>query len=337
MDIATPYLVFLADATDPRSAKTAFGIRDWRPDWVAGQHRLPGATVDLGLPDLTPSAAAAQGAKTLVIGTTSSGGYLPEAWYPTLIDALEAGLDIASGMHAKLADAAPIAEAATRLGRTLFDVRHTARTFATGTGRKRTGKRLLTVGTDCAVGKKYSALAIAQAMVQRGATAEFRATGQTGILIARRGVAMDAVVSDFISGAAEWLSPDNDPDHWDIIEGQGSLFHAAFAAVTVGLLHGSQPDWFVVCHEAGRTTDRHLGFTLPTIGDVIDLTVRVGRLTNPAIACAGLSVNTHAMDDAQATDYLAGLSREYGLPACDPLRTGVAALVEPLLARGTAP
>src|SRR5690606_10109210 len=124
---------------------------------------------------------------------------------------------------------------ARRNGRKLFDVRHSAQRFDTGKGTRRPGRRLLTVGTDCSVGKKYAALALETAMRARGLDADFRATGQTGILISGRGVAVDAVVSDFISGAAEWLSPSADPGHWDVIEGQGSLFHPSFAGVTLGL------------------------------------------------------------------------------------------------------
>ena len=125
--------------------------------------------------------------------------------------------------------------------------------FKVGTGEKRAGKRLLTVGTDCAVGKKYTALAIEKTLRARGVDANFRATGQTGIFISGRGIAIDSVIADFIAGAAEWLSPANQPEHWDIIEGPGSLFNPAYAGVTLGLVHGSQPDALVICHDARRT------------------------------------------------------------------------------------
>ena len=141
-----------------------------------------------------------------------------------------------------------------------------------------TGLRLLTVGTDCSVGKKYTALALEKEMRARGLAADFRATGQTGVFISGRGVAIDAVVADFISGAAEWISPAAEPDHWDVVEGQGSLFHPSFSGVTLGLLHGAQPDAFVVCHEPTRTHMRGVKHTLPSIRDVIDLTVACGRL-----------------------------------------------------------
>ena len=206
-------------------------------------------------------------------------------------------------------------------------------TFATGKGIKRPGRRLLTVGTDCSVGKKYAALALEREMTARGYKAEFRATGQTGILISGRGVAIDAVVADFISGAAEWLTPANDPDHWDVVEGQGSLFHPSFAGVTLGLLHGSQPDAFVVCHEPTRQTMRGVEHPLPSIEDVIDATIRAGRLTNQAIQCIGIAINTEALEDTAARDLLAVTSRAHRLPAVDPIRTGVGPLIDALAAR----
>jgi uncharacterized NAD-dependent epimerase/dehydratase family protein len=203
-------------------------------------------------------------------------------------------------------------------------------TFATGKGIKRPGRRLLTVGTDCSVGKKYTALALEREMIARGYKADFRATGQTGIFISGRGVAIDAVVADFISGAAEWLTPSNAPDHWDVVEGQGSLFHPSFAGVTLGLLHGSQPDAFVVCHEPTRRKMRGVEHPLPTIQEVIDATIKAGRLTNQAIQCIGIAVNTEALDEAAARAVLAATGKAHGLACVDPIRTGVAPLVDAL-------
>jgi uncharacterized NAD-dependent epimerase/dehydratase family protein len=193
------------------------------------------------------------------------------------------------------------------------------------TGRKRTGKRLLTVGTDCALGKKYTALAIAAAFRRRGLRVDFRATGQTGIIIAGGGLPMDAVVADFEAGAAEMLSPDAAPDHWDVIEGQGSLFHPAYAAVSLGLLHGSQPDAFVLCHEPGRKSlIGYPDFPTPGLAEAIDLHCRMGALTNPAIRCAGISLNTSALEPARAAAVMDETARSFGLPVADPLRGGVA-------------
>jgi uncharacterized NAD-dependent epimerase/dehydratase family protein len=250
--IAAPYVIFVGDATDEVVAKTAFGIVEWRRADCLAQSRLPGGTIDLGLPQMSPAEATAKGARILVIGIAPPGGGLPQHWVETLAGALESGLDIASGLHVRLDSIPALAAAAPRNGRKLINVRIPTRSFAVGTGLKRPGKRLLTVGTDCSVGKKYTALAIHRMLAERGLPATFRATGQTGILISGGGIAVDAIVADFVSGAAEWLSPAAPHDHWDIIEGQGSLFHPSYAAVTLGLLHGSQPDVFVVCHEANR-------------------------------------------------------------------------------------
>ncbi|MEO9877201.1 MAG: NAD-dependent epimerase/dehydratase family protein, partial [Anderseniella sp.] len=158
-------------------------------------------------------------------------------------------------------------------------------------------------------------------------------TGQTGVLISGRGIALDAVVADFISGAAEWISPANDDDHWDCVEGQGSLFHPAFAGVSLGLLHGSQPDAFVVCHEPTRTNMRGVEHPLPTIQQVIDRNIEDGSLTNPDIQCVGICVNTQKLSDTEAKDYLAKLESKYGLPCVDPIRTGMAPIVDEIQKR----
>ncbi len=338
MQINHPYLMFLGDVPDQLAAKTAQGVADWRPDWCLGQLRLPGCKADLGIPDMTIGQAVNAGAKTMVVGVVNAGGTLPDHWVDTIVEAIGAGLDIASGLHIRLGSRPAIREAAERHGRSLFDVRHSDRTFATGKGTKRTGMRLLTVGTDCSAGKKYTSLALEAGMRAAGFDADFRATGQTGILISGRGVAIDAVVADFISGAAEWISPDAAPDHWDLVEGQGSLFHPSFAGVSLGLLHGSQPDAFVVCHEPTRRTMRGVAAPLPTIRQVIDLTIECGRLTNPAIRCTGIAVNTQALDEAAARALLEETSRAHGgLPATDPVRFGVEPLVERIVSEFGAP
>lgn len=332
MEITKPYVLFLGDAKDQLAAKTASGVVDWRKDWCVGQIRMPACKADVGLPDVDIAGAIEKGAKTLVIGVVSPGGALPDHWIDEIVKAIEAGLDVASGLHMRLRDFPAIAEAAKANGRQLFDVRHSTERFATGQGTKRPGKRVLTVGTDCSVGKKYAALALEAEMKARGLDVDFRASGQTGVLIAGRGVAIDAVVADFISGAAEWLTPAADPDHWDVVEGQGSLFHPSFAGVTLGLLHGSQPDAFIVCHEPTRTTMRNVEHPLPTIGQVIDATVAAGRLTNPAIRCVGISINTFALPEAEALAALDKASAEYGLPASDPVRFGTGVIVDRLVA-----
>ena len=333
MDVAKPYLLFLGDVPDQLAAKTAQGVVDWRPDWCLGQLRLPGCKADCDIPDMSIEQGIAAGARTMVVGVVNAGGVLPEHWVGAIVQALDAGLDVATGLHKRLGSVPEIADAAARNGRKLHDLRFTDQTFQTGKGSKRPGLRLLTVGTDCSVGKKYAALALERAMAARGLKAEFRATGQTGVLIAGRGVAIDAVVADFIAGAAEWLTPANEPDHWDVVEGQGSLFHPSFAGVTLGLLHGAQPDAFVVCHEPTRTRMRGVAHPLPSIGEVIERTILEGRLTNPAIQCIGIAVNTEALDEAAALQLLHDTGMKYGLPSVDPIRTGVEPIVDELLRR----
>jgi uncharacterized NAD-dependent epimerase/dehydratase family protein len=177
----------------------------------------------------------------------------------------------------------------------------------------------------------YTALACEKEMRARGLKAEFRATGQTGIFIAGQGVSIDAVVADFISGAVEWLTPENDADHWDLIEGQGSLYHASYAGVTLGLIHGSQPDALVMCHEPTRPHMRGLPhYKLPDLRSCIDANVAAARLTNSGARCVGLSVNTAALDAAAAERYLKDTEQQYGLPTADPMRTGVGKIVDAL-------
>ena len=331
MEIERPYLVFLGDVPDALAAKTAFGIVDWRRDWCVGQTRLDGCQADTGLVDMSIAEGAAAGAKTMIVGSVNSGGVLPSHWIASIVEALEAGMDVASGLHTRLSSIPDIAAAAERTGRRLTDVRSSTETFKTGNGNKRGGRRLLTVGTDCSVGKKYTALALERDMCKRGLDADFRATGQTGVFISGRGVAIDAVIADFISGAVEWLSPEADPGHWDVIEGQGSLYHPAFAGVSMGLLHGAQPDAFVVCHEPTRKTMRNVTTPIPAIQDVIDLTIRCGQLTNPSIRCVGLAVNTSALDEESAVRTLDELTESFELPATDPIRYGMEPIVDQII------
>ncbi len=331
MTLRTPYLLFLGDAADQLAAKTADGVAYWRPEISKGQFRLPGCKADLGIPDMTIEEAAAAGVGTVIVGVVNRGGVIGESWSAPLVRALELGMDIASGLHQRISDVPVLRETAARLGRVLVDVRHPNREFAVGNGVKRPGKRLLTVGTDCSIGKMFTALALEKEMRARGIKADFRATGQTGIFIAGDGVSIDAVVSDFVSGAVEWLCPANDPDHWDVVEGQGSLFHASYAGVTLGLIHGAQPDALVMCHEPTRRHMRGLpGYKLPDLKLCIGRNVEAAQLTNPAVRCVGVSVNTAAMDAAAARDYLRRTEDELGLPCVDPVRSGVGAIVDHL-------
>lgn len=325
VSLEAPYLIFLGDCPDLMHAKTGAGIVEWRRERCAGQMKFDECPVDLGLPDMTVEVAVASGVRTLVLGVAAVGGAVPDHWLPTLCEFAATGIDIAGGMHTRLNDIPALRDAAASGGARLIDVRVPPTDIPVGDGRKRSGMRVLMLGTDCAVGKKYSALALHREFERRGVKTTFRATGQTGIMIAGEGIPIDAVVSDFVSGAAEILSPDNDADHWDVIEGQGSLLSPAYSAVTLGLLHGSQPDAIVLCHDASRTRvlDAVGDYPIPALDEVIDDALRFARRTNPGCFCAGVSVNTSMMGDFDRDMYLSSLQSELALPCVDPIATGM--------------
>jgi len=331
--IETPYLLFLGDAPDALAAKVAQGIKDWRPEHAVGQYRMPGCNADMKLADMTLAEARAAGAKTLVIGVANRGGLISPAWKKVLIAALEEGFDLASGLHNLLRDEPDLAAVARSCGRVLHDVRVPEVKFPIANGVSRPGKRCLAVGTDCSVGKMYTALAMERVMHERGMKATFRATGQTGILITGNGIPLDAVVADFMAGAVEWLTPGNDPDHWDIIEGQGSLFHVSFSGVTMALVHGGQPDALILSHEPTRPHMRGLpGYGLPSLETLRDTALGLARVANPGCVVAGIAVNSSAMEEAAALDCLAEIETRMGLPAVDPFRQGAGRLVDALQA-----
>ena len=329
--IKKPYVIFVGDETSPVYTKTGSGIAHWDRENCVGQIRLSSEAANLGLPDMSLEEAIAAGAKTLVIGIAVVGGAIPSSMRDVIADALTRGIDVASGTHDRLADDSEFAAVAAKSGARISDVRVPLLGLPVGKGVKRSGKRLLTVGTDCALGKKYTALALAKEMTARGMNASFRATGQTGILISGSGVPIDAVVADFVSGAAETLSPDALETHWDVIEGQGAILHPVYAAVSMGLLMGSQPDAIVVCTDATRTTIAGWpDFPLPSIQEVIDLTLRIGSVVNSDIRVVGISANTSALNESEREQYLARLSEDHGVPAVDSVATGVGSIVDAL-------
>ena len=331
--IPTPYLLFLGDAPDALAAKVAQGIKDWRPENAVGQFRMAGCKADLKLPDMTLAEAKAAGAQTLVIGVANRGGVISQAWKQVLLEAISMGYDIASGLHNLLRDENDLQSAAKVAGVELHDVRVPSVAYPIANGVKRTGKRCLAVGTDCSVGKMYTGLAMDAEMRKRGLKSTFRPTGQTGILITGGGVPLDAVVADFMAGAVEFLTPDNDPDHWDHIEGQGSLFHVSYSGVTMALIHGGQPDALVLAHEPTREHMRGLpGYALPSLEALRDMALPLARIANPDCQVIGVSVNTSGLSEADAIAYLAEVEDRMGLPAADPFRQGAARLVDALLA-----
>lgn len=330
--LAKPYLVFVGDVTDPLDAKTATGFVHWRPDWCAGQLRLPGTTVDLGLPDMSVAEAAARGVSTLLVGVSPLGGGISPAWVTTFIDALDAGMDIVSGLHARISDHPEIARVLASATGEVYELRSPVGPFPLGTPRKRSGKRCLMVGTDCCVGKMFTGLSLDTALRRRGIESRFVATGQTGMMIAEDGLCLDAVPSDFISGCVEVIAPDAPEKSWQIIEGQGSLFHPSFAGLTLGMIHGSQPEAMVLCLIAGE--DAIVDFPsvkLPPLEDIVRRHLEAARLTNSETRFVGVSVNTRSLSQSERADYLVRLGDRLGLPCVDPVATGVGPIVDLLL------
>ena len=330
--IASPYLLYLGSCTDILAVKTARGVAHWRADKCIGERRTTSDAISLGLPELTYAQAAERGARTVILGVANRGGILTDQDREEMLAALNAGLDVASGLHQRLKDQPELAAAAERNGCRLHDVRFAPTTLPVGNGERRAGHRILTVGTDCSVGKMYTSLALEAELKRRGVRCDFRATGQTGILISGEGVPVDGVISDFLSGSVEWLSPARRDGGIDIIEGQGGLFHPSYAGVSLGLLHGAQPDVIVVCDELDRPHMRGLpGRAVPGLLETIEANLEAARVTNPEVVVAGVAVNSSKLQSGDAAARRAELSRRLGLPVEDPVITGVRSITDRIL------
>jgi uncharacterized NAD-dependent epimerase/dehydratase family protein len=330
--IPPPYLLYLGHCDDEFGIKTSRGLATFRREDCVGEWRHDDCPFTLNLPRMDAAQGRAAGAKTLVLGIANAGGQMGEAMVEDALAAIAAGMNVASGLHQRLREEPRLVRAAREMGVTLFDVRDPPANLPVGNGKRRAGNRLLTVGTDCSVGKMYTTLALWQALRQRGVSADFRATGQTGILIAGAGVPLDAVVADFISGAIEVLSPAREDDGWDLIEGQGSLFHPSFAGVSTGLLHGSQPRALVLCHDPSRPHMRGLPhYQLPSLADCLDANLRLARLTSPEVQAVGIALNTAKLDGAEARRLCTATGESLGLPCTDPYRFGAEPIVDWML------
>jgi len=325
-NLKTPYLLFLGHDDNPLAIKISRGIAQWRPDQCVGEY---GRQLTLGLPKMSPQEAVKQGAKTFVVGLTNTTGDISQGWLPDILEAIDAGMDIANGLHQKLSDVEEIRAAADAKGVQLLDVRHEIGKLPIGTGEARSGNRILTVGTDCSVGKMFTALAIEKEMAVQNMNVDFRATGQTGIFIAGQGIPVDAVIADFIAGSVEHLCPANTADHWDVIEGQGSLFNPAYAGVSLGLLHGAQAHILVMCHEAGREQIKDKpGFSIPSMKDCIETNLKMARLTNPEVKLGAISLNCRLVGADMADKLCRELEKEFSVPCFDPMVQGASSFVE---------
>ena len=327
-----PFLLYLGHSTDPVGIKTSRGLADFRRQDCVGEFRYDDCPLTLGLPRMTLAEGAAAGARTLVLGIANSGGTMDPALIDDAAEALDNGMHVVSGLHQRLRDVPRLAELAAAKGLDLIDVRNPPADLKVGTGRPRAGRRVLTVGTDCSVGKMYTTIALAEGLKARGETADFRATGQTGILIAGSGVPLDAVVADFISGAIEQLAPARNDGGWDVIEGQGSLFHPSFAGVSTGLIHGAQAEALVLCHDPARQGMRGLPErTLPGLAECLALNLRMAGLTSPGVRAAGVCLNTSSLAENAARELCESTGTELGLPCTDPVRFGVDKVIDNLL------
>ncbi len=330
--IPAPFLLYLGRTVDPLAIKTSRGVAMFRREDCLGEFRHDESPLTLGLPRLGMAQAVAAGARTMILGIAGPGGRMGADLIGDAAAALEAGMNVASGLHQRLRDQPRLVALAEKKGLSLFDIRDPPADLAVGKGYPRPGRRLLTVGTDCSVGKMYASIALTKAIEARGVAADFRATGQTGILIAGAGIAVDAVVADFISGAIEQLAPARNDTGWDVIEGQGSLFHPSFAGVSLGLLHGAQPEALVLCHEAGRTEMRGIpGRPLPGLAECLERNLEAARLTSPEVRAVGICLNTSAMPPDSARRLCAKTEDELGLPCTDPFAFGVEPIIDRLL------
>lgn len=268
----------------------------------------------------------------LYIGIAPPGGKLPSSWQPIILEAINRGMDVVSGLHDFLNDDHQYVTAAKNSGAHLIDVRSNSyQSIATGARFKRGGLRLLTVGQDCSVGKMVATLEVHQGLIDRGFDSAFLATGQTGIMISGQGIPIDRVIVDFANGAAEQLVLQNQNHSFQLIEGQGSISHPAYSAVTLGLLHGTMPHGLIYCYEAGRQNVKGMtDVQLTPIESQMEAYLIAARLRHPC-SYVGCAVNTRNLSDAAATAEIESLEQQLRLPACDVYREGAEKLVNACL------
>jgi uncharacterized NAD-dependent epimerase/dehydratase family protein len=337
-------LVILTEGqTHPTPAKMAAGVLRFRPQDVvalldsqkAGMDTEALMSVGQGIPIISDLAQAHNmGANTLLIGITPAGGQLPSAWRQSILQAITLGMDVISGMHTFLNDDLEFSSAAAKADIHLFDLRQTPDDLTVSQCRSALTStfRIHTVGTDCNCGKKVTAIHIHRELQKRNLLSEFIATGQTGILISGKGIALDRVIGDFISGAAERLILENQNYDYLVIEGQGSLTHPLYAGVTLSMLYGFAPQALILCHQVGRSTMRGTpGTPVPTLQTMIDLYERITQPVYPA-RVLGIALNMMDIaDDHTAREHVEHIQKEIGLPVTDVVRFGAANLLDAIL------
>jgi uncharacterized NAD-dependent epimerase/dehydratase family protein len=315
-------MVFLGDATDYKQAKVAMGLLEWRPEHIVGYSASIKDPVSYpGVERITVKESVRRGAKTFLIGIAPFSTTLPDSYHAAVEEAIKAGLNIANPLHSPLP--ASLVVLAKKHKVQIYNFRHRDQQYPKATGEKREGLRLLTVGTDCACGKKFTALSITNALQGRDVDVSFRSTGQTGFLISDSGINNDTIQADFLSGAAEWLTPANSPSHWDIVEGQGALSHPSFGAGSLSLIYGTQPDLIVMCHEPGRVTHRGINMVLPDIIEEINLVLAVARRTSPTASLGAISLFTRDSSLSDIAETVNRIRKYFPfVPIFDPTRKG---------------
>jgi uncharacterized NAD-dependent epimerase/dehydratase family protein len=321
-------------SADAHYGKTARGILRYAPDPTVAvlDSTRAGETLE-GVPVVaTVADALAYQPTTAVVGVATQGGRFPPAWRELLKQSIAAGLDVESGLHEFVSDDPELAALAEQHGVELRDLRKppAGLNVPTGANLELPARIVLTVGSDCAIGKKTVALELDLEARRQGLKSAFVPTGQTGIAIAGWGIAVDAVVSDFLAGAAERLVVEGHERGGELlfVEGQGSLVHPAYSGVTLGLIHGSAPHAFVLCHKAGAAEiEGYPGHPLPSLPELIELHERISLPLRPA-RVAALALNTAHLDEDAARAAIAEAAAETGVPADDPVRFGAAPLLD---------
>lgn len=332
------FVILTEGRTNPSDAKTANNMIRYRGGEVAGliDSTRAGKTAGevLGIGGAIPIVASLSeiDGDTLLIGIAPAGGGLPPEWRPTIRAAIERGMNIVSGLHILLGDDPEFAALAEARGVTIRDLRRVPDDIPVSSNRAKDARcrRVLTVGTDCNVGKMVTGLELARALERRGLRSRFIATGQTGILLAEHGIAVDRTISDFTAGAAEQLVLGNQDQDVIVIEGQGSITHPLYSGVTLSLLHGSAPDDLILCYDLGRDRIRHTEVPLLPLRETIELYESLARVIHPA-KVVGLSVNTCALSEPRARREVEESEAELGLPVTDVIRFGTVKLEEAVL------
>ena len=324
---------------DPHHGKTARGVIRYARESVAAilDSTRAGETHD-GIPIVgSVQEGLAFSPTTALVGVATQGGRFPPEWRALLESSIANGLDVENGLHEFVSEDRGLVALAARHGVELRDLRRppAGLNVPTGQNLELAAQTVLTVGSDCAIGKMTVALELDREARRRGFASEFVPTGQTGIAIAGWGIAVDAVVSDFVAGAAERLVVEGHERGGELlwVEGQGSLLHPAYSGVTLGLIHGSAPHAYVLCHRAGeRFVDGDERFSIPPLVELVTLHERISLLARPA-AVVAIALNTRSLDEASARAAIAQAEAETGLPADDPVRFGAARLTEAVVTR----